>query len=232
MTSDDTSAPAQRRDPMLPGGLSASVWIVLSLIAMVELILQAADLGFVGSRLWRGLAYQNGAFWSGLLTNWRPNYSGQAVAMFFTYTFLHAGLSHMVANMMALIALGRLATARVGTVGFWVIFALSTFGGGIAFGAMSDAPDPMVGTSGALFGLAGAWNYWTWVDRRSRNQSLWPVIWIASGLLALNLVMYWWMDGRLAWETHFGGFLAGWAAAALLTAIKSSLENASGIDTP
>jgi len=31
-------------------------------------------------------------------------------------------------------------------------------------------------------------------------------------LIFLNLVMYWAMSGGLAWETHLGGFLAGWAA--------------------
>lgn len=232
MTADTSEPKARVLPPQLIGGLALSVWIVLLLIMVIELTLFCSDQGWIGTRLWRGQAYQNGAFWAGLLTNWRPNYSGQAVAMFFTYTFLHGGMSHMVTNMIALISLGRIVTARVGTVGFWVIFALSAFGGGIAFGALTDSPQPMVGTSGALFGLAGAWNYWTWFDRRKGRRSLMPVFAIAAGLILLNVVMYWWLAGQLAWETHFGGFLAGWGAGALLTAIRSSLETARGIETP
>lgn len=37
----------------------------------------------------------------------------------------------------------------------------------------------------------------------------WPVT-----LIGMNVVMYVALDGRLAWETHLGGFLAGAAIAA------------------
>jgi membrane associated rhomboid family serine protease len=59
--------------------------------------------------------------------------------------------------------------------------------------------------------LAG--NY---IDRFITTRRLWPV-WRAIGLLiALNLVMWWAMDGLLAWQTHLGGFLAGWVAAVMI----------------
>ena len=35
-------------------------------------------------------------------------------------------------------------------------------------------------------------------------------------LLLLNLVMWWMLDGLLAWETHLGGFITGWIAALLI----------------
>jgi membrane associated rhomboid family serine protease len=32
----------------------------------------------------------------------------------------------------------------------------------------------------------------------------------------LNIVLWWAMDGQLAWETHLGGFITGWIAAMLI----------------
>ena len=32
----------------------------------------------------------------------------------------------------------------------------------------------------------------------------------------INLVMFWALDGQLAWQTHLGGFVAGWVLALLI----------------
>ncbi len=193
-------------------------------MVLVEIVLTLAGFGLVGSRQWRGLAYQNGAFWAGLLTNWRPNYTGQTVTMFFTYTFLHGGLMHLITNMIVLFSLGLIAIKRVGIVGFFVIFSLATFGGGIAFGAISNSAQPMIGSSGALFGLAGAWVYWDWRDRRIAKLSLLPIPIAILGFILLNIIMWWWLNGLLAWQTHLGGFISGWASAVLLTSLSSALN--------
>jgi len=197
----------------------ALLGLILSMV-LIELILFMADIGWLGSPRWRSLAYQNGAFWAGLLTNWRPNYAGQTVIMFFTYAFLHGGLIHMITNMIVLFSLGLIAIKRVGTVGFFVIFFLASFGGGIAFGALSNSVQPMIGASGALFGLTGAWVYWDWRER----HSLMPIVTAILGLILLNIIMWWWMNGQLAWQTHLGGFISGWASAVLLTSLRSALS--------
>ena len=69
----------------------------------------------------------------------------------------------------------------------------------------------MVGASGALFGLAGAWAALDWRARHradprgaARRAAL-----VAAGLLALNLLGWLMEDGVLAWQTHLGGALAG-----------------------
>ena len=45
----------------------------------------------------------------------------------------------------------------------------------------------------------------------------------------LNLLLWWAMDGQLAWETHLGGFLAGWVMA--LLADPRPREGADGKDS-
>ncbi len=73
----------------------------------------------------------------------------------------------------------------------------------------------MVGASGALFGLAGAWL----VDEIRRMQSqrdrlLRGVLGLVA-LLTINAVAWVLQGGQLAWETHLGGLLAGLVFAAV-----------------
>ena len=58
--------------------------VFLGLPALIELLLIAGDLGWLPLRGVRSLAYQNGAFWAGLLDNWRPNYAALPGLMFLT----------------------------------------------------------------------------------------------------------------------------------------------------
>lgn len=190
--------------------------VIIGLIILccaVELALQAADRGLIGTTLWRSLAYQNGAFWTGLLGNWRPNYALQPYLMFFTYAFLHAGLSHLIGNMLTLLFLGAIVQDRGGWRWFLLIYGLSALGGAAVFGLLNSDPHPMVGASGALFGLAGAWQVWDWSDQYKLGAPIWTFGRILLGFALLNLLVWWGMDGQLAWETHLGGFLVGCALA-------------------
>jgi len=164
----------------------------------------------------RGLVLENGAFWPGLLRDWRPNYAVQPWTMFVTYGFLHSGLIHLAVNMLALWSLGLRAIERVGVGGFALLYGASLIGGAIAFGLLAADLRPMVGASGALFGLAGAVLAWERFDRSSGGLSPWPVAQAVALLLALNLVLWWAMDGLLAWQTHLGGFATGWLVAVLV----------------
>lgn len=182
---------------------------ILLACGMIELILQGADHGLWGGARWRGIAYEYGGFWRGLLGTWEPNYAAQPVAMFATYGFLHGGVIHLLVNMLTLLSLGRLITDQVGPLRFIAIYILSLLGGAAGFALLSTAVQPMVGASGALFGLAGAVMGSEYATRRIAQEKLTPLAGIIGVLIALNGVMYWLMDGNLAWETHLGGLLTG-----------------------
>ena len=68
----------------------------------------------------------------------------------------------------------------------------------------------------SLVGLAGAIVSWDYVDRFTIKVGLWPVLRAVLLLIALNVALWWAMDGLLAWQTHLGGFVAGWIVALLL----------------
>jgi rhomboid protease GluP len=199
--------------------------------------LSAADWGIWGDGRLRQWAVQNGGFWTGLLRNWRPNYALQPWTMFVTYSFLHAGIVHFAVNMMTLFSLGPPLVSHFGTLRFLLIYTLSTIGGAIGFALLSGEVLPMVGASGALFGLAGALMALTWRDIRANRGSIWPVLRSILWLIVLNLLLWWAMAGQLAWETHLGGFVIGWLVALLLDprhlpAAAGTSENHMSADQP
>lgn len=193
------------------------VLIVLIVICCaMEAVLQLSDLGLVGTARLRSLAYEYGGFWAGLLQSWSPNYPSQPYAMFLTYGFLHGGFLHLVINMITLWSLGLAVLDRVGIRGFVLLYAASLWGGAAGFALLASTLAPMVGASGALFGLAGGLLAWGYVDRFTLQEALWPVARAAGLLLLMNVVMWWALDGQLAWETHLGGFISGWLAALII----------------
>lgn len=211
---DQLAADPRRRGP------APVIVVLLVLCCLPELVFFGSDRGLWGSLRWRNLAYEWGAFWPGLLGNWRPNFPGQEVTMFVTYSFLHAGLWHLGLNMMTLVSLGKPLVVRMGQGRFLALWCAATLGGALGYAALSDTPQPMVGASGALFGLAGALIWQQVADLSADGAG--PAV-LARALLlpmllliALNLLMYWAMGGQLAWQTHLGGTLAGMLAAVLL----------------
>ena len=206
-------------------------WALIALITLccaIEILLQLADYQLIGGGRLRALAYEYGGFWVGLLHNWEPNFAAQPYTMFLTYGFLHGGLGHLLVNMITLWSLGQAVIARVGLRGFALLYGAALLGGAAGFGLLASVLAPMVGASGALFGLAGGLLAWAYVDRFSLQERLWPVARAALFLLLLNLVLWWAMQGQLAWQTHLGGFIAGWIMALLIDPRASAPNDQDG----
>ena len=201
--------------PSLPPGWTILAGITAICVA-IEAALSLADFGAFESVRLRARAYEYGGFWPGLLKDWGPNYPLQPYAMFVTYAFLHGGLLHLAVNMATLWSLGSVILRRVGRVKFVLLYAATALGGAAGFGLLAASLRPMVGASGALFGLAGAILAWDYVDRFHLRAQLWPVARAVGLLFLLNIVLWYAMDGQLAWETHLGGFLTGWFMATLI----------------
>lgn len=213
MTSPPASDQVAQQFP--EGGTAVLIGIII-LCGVTEAALQLADYGIIGPVRLRALAYEYGGFWPGLLQSWTANYTSQPYLMFLTYGFLHGGILHLLANMFTLWSLGQVVLVRVGVRGLALLYTASLLGGAAGFALLSNTLAPMVGASGALFGLAGGLLAWGYVDRFTFQEALWPVARGAVLLLMLNVVMWWALDGQLAWETHLGGAITGWVAAMLI----------------
>jgi len=165
----------------------------------------------------RDVAMMYGAFWPRLLTDWSPVFQGQNISMFVTYAFLHGGFLHMLFNMLILLHLGRETVIRLGPKGFLLAFVITSAFGAGTYALLATSAAPMLGASGAVFGLFGTTLYWDFQRRRHLGASLEPVWRTLIGLVVMNVVLFFLVDGMLAWQAHLGGFLAGLALARVVT---------------
>ncbi len=193
-------------------GVIGFLAVFLALPIVIELTLQAADARLVGSVRLRAMAYQYGAFWPGLLDNWTPNYPAQPWSMFVSYLFLHTGFWHLAGNMLTFALLFHFIRGELGGRRLAVIYLVSAMGGALGFALLGTQFQPMVGSSGALFGLVAAWRWRDWVtcDADGKSRFHWALFARDTlGVVVINAVMWVSEGGALAWEAHLGGYIAG-----------------------
>ena len=126
-----------------------------------------------------------------------------------TYMFLHAGLSHLVFNMLGLFIFGPRLEDRLGGKAFLWLYFLSGLGGAV-FSFFFAREAAVVGASGAVYGvLLGFAMYWP----RERIY-IWMILPVEAWLLATLIVfgsLYAGLnpgaDSRTAHFAHLGGLL-------------------------
>jgi membrane associated rhomboid family serine protease len=118
-----------------------------------------------------------------------------------TSGFLHAGIIHIGVNMLSLYFVGSALEPAIGRVNFLFVYGASLLVG--SFGTLLLSPDiPVVGASGAIFGIFGA----LIVVARARGISIWQSG--LGGMLILNLVLSVSIPG-IAIGGHLGGLAGG-----------------------
>jgi rhomboid protease GluP len=211
MSSPLSSTPDPTWRPLPP----ALVTLVIVMVG-IELLLQLADLGIVGDRSLRPRVYVLGAFWASLFHDTQPVFSLQPVTMFVSHAMLHGGLLHLGMNAAVLLGLGRLIGDRYGAGAILPLFLLSAIAGGAVFALLNVSDIPMVGASGAVFGFLGVWTAWDWHRHRAHGVSTRPVVMRGVVLVLINVLFFFGLGGMIAWEAHFGGYVAGLAFGAWL----------------
>lgn len=195
-------------------GLNVLVFLFEFLIGPAQLERLIWTYGLIPARLFRGEG----------LTVWLTP---------ITSMFLHGGWWHLIANMLALYIFGNNVEDRLGHVGYLVFYISS----GLAGGALQVATNvnssiPIVGASGAIAGVLGAYLV---MFPFARILTLVPVFhfirlveipaliylgfWFISqlfnGLFALTATTMV-RAGGVAWWAHIGGFVFGLAIAKIL----------------
>ncbi len=126
-----------------------------------------------------------------------------------TAAFLHSTGSflHIAFNLYALWFMGQALEPLLGRLRFVVLYLLAAFGGSVAVLLLSSPMQPVVGASGAVFGLFGA----MLVIQRRRGGDVRQLV----VLIAINGVLGF-VIPNISWQAHLGGLLVGGAAAAIL----------------
>ncbi|HVH13993.1 MAG TPA: rhomboid family intramembrane serine protease, partial [Longimicrobium sp.] len=129
-----------------------------------------------------------------------------------TYAFFHAGVMHLLWNMLTLFFFGPPLEERWGSRGF-IRFYLVGAAGGALFSLLFAFLDPgawIVGASGATLGLMMAFAM-IWPDMEVHILGIFPVKmkWLVAALIFINLAMS--LDGtsqQTAVLAHLGGMAA------------------------
>lgn len=135
-----------------------------------------------------------------------------------TAGFVHSPDSfwHILINIYSIYIFGRIIEPMLGRSRFLALYLISIFGGSAAVLWLSEPVIPVVGASGAFFGLMGA--YLIMLRAIGDNSGL------LVGLIAVNLAFGFIVPG-ISWQGHLGGLLAGMAVTAVYarTRYKSGL---------
>jgi len=155
----------------------------------------------------------------------------EALAAIFTSTFLHAGFFHLAGNMLYLFIFGAAVEERMGAPRYLLFYLAAAAAAALAMVAMGpDSRVPVIGASGAIAGVLGAYFV---IYPRGRITTvvplviLWPIveirayfyllIWFAIQLYAgIVSGAYGPLVGGVAYWAHVGGFLFGIAVGPLL----------------
>ncbi len=141
----------------------------------------------------------------------------------FTSMFLHGGWLHILGNMWTLFIFGDNIEDRMGHGNYLVFYLLSGAAAAILQSVLMPASQvPMIGASGAIAGVLGAYLI---LYPRARIASLVPILFIFT-LVEIPAVIYlgiWFVlqlfsgwsalqgaaSGGIAWWAHIGGFVFG-----------------------
>ena len=124
-----------------------------------------------------------------------------------TSMFLHSGIFHILFNMWALWVVGGFMEAALGRGKFILLYFISGLAGSVLV-LVTLSPAPVVGASGAIFGLFGALAVHAFFNRGDLQSQafLRQILFI----IVLNLVFTFTLGG-ISWQAHIGGLLGGGA---------------------
>lgn len=201
----------------------------------VTLLLIAANVAVFGYQFWLGNAGQSFVYRFGAIpweiTHLRelPDIPRESVSTvpvlltLFTSMFLHGGLLHLLGNMLYLWIFGDNVEALIGHFHFLAFYILCGLGACLTYIVFdSNSGIPMIGASGAISGVLGAYMviypgarvhvlvFIFFFIRVIRVPALivlgfWFIIQVLNGLGALGGGS----TGNVAWFAHIGGFVLG-----------------------
>ena len=136
----------------------------------------------------------------------RPDAIGSQPWSIITSMFVHAGLWHIFANMLALFFFGSYLARLIGDRNFLILYFAGGILGSLFFLFLGPANVTAVGASGAIFALGGALT----ILQPNLRVFVFPIpapmpLWIAiiGGFAILSLVP------NVAWQAHLGGLVFG-----------------------
>jgi membrane associated rhomboid family serine protease len=167
---------------------------------------------------------------------------GASLWTLFTSAFLHAGAEHLIVNSLWLVVFGTPVIRRLGGIRFAILFVVSAASGCLLYWAVKPSEIAvLVGASGAISGLTAAAMRFCFSEVgfmldetassrpalplldmvRRRQPMMFMAVWFGINLIMGVLGPSGFAGGEIAWQAHFGGFLAGMLIFGLLDPVAS-----------
>jgi membrane associated rhomboid family serine protease len=127
-----------------------------------------------------------------------------------TSVFLHSTslFVHIILNMYTLWIFGRLLEPMLGRIRFLALYLISGLAGSVGVVVFAAPTTQVLGASGAIFGLMGAFVV---IQRRLGGNMTQLYI-----LLAINLAIGFIPGANISWQAHLGGLIGGAAVGLIL----------------
>jgi membrane associated rhomboid family serine protease len=135
-----------------------------------------------------------------------------------TATLVHAGLMHLVFNLLIHLFCGRSVESIIGGRQLAILYVIGAYAAAGAQYAVSPTdPTPMIGASGAISAVLGAYSMLfgrNKVKVANPTLALWlNALWLVAGWVVLQLIVGLTFDtsgaANIAVAAHIGGFVAG-----------------------
>lgn len=139
---------------------------------------------------------------------YKPVFTAVAPWQMLTAAFLHDWSSplHLLFNMYTLYIFAQVLEPMLGKARFFALYLIAAFGGSVAVLVFGDPASTVVGASGAIFGLMGAY----FILLRAIGERSGQLM----GLIAINLVFSF-LNPGISWQAHIGGLVVGGIVAAI-----------------
>ncbi|RZU66950.1 membrane associated rhomboid family serine protease [Microterricola gilva] len=167
--------------------------VTYSLIGITLLVFVLQVLPVIGSQVTGALWYAGVYSHPGSFEPWRM----------ITSMFVHSTgfIFHVLLNMYTLWIFGQLLEQLLGRWRFLALYLIGGFAGSVGVLLLSDPLTPVVGASGAIFALMGAFLV---IQRRLGGNATQLLV-----LVGINLVIGFIPGMNIAWQAHLGGLIGG-----------------------
>ncbi|WP_349865437.1 rhomboid family intramembrane serine protease [Leifsonia sp. WHRI 6310E] len=175
--------------PRLTGAGAPVVTYAIIAVCVVVFILQS--LPVIGAQVTQAIQYAGVYSDPRAFEPWRM----------LTSVFAHASIIHILLNMYTLWIFGSILEPMLGRLRFLGLFLISGFAGSVGVLLLGNPLQPVVGASGAIFGMFGAFFI---IQRRLGGNATQILV-----LVALNIGIGFLPGLNIAWQAHVGGLIGG-----------------------
>jgi membrane associated rhomboid family serine protease len=183
-------------------------------MAAVEIVFQAADLGLAGGAQgvgWRIGAFNDYAFFGPIWDQmWDLKlFPVEQMIRFVTYPFLHGTFFHAAFAVVIVLAIGKAVGEVFSTVAFLVVFFSASILGALVFAIVTDTNSPLIGGYPGGYGLIGAFTFLLWTRLAAVGANSYRAFTLIGMLMGIQLVFGALLGGSPDWIADLAGFVVG-----------------------